>query len=103
MPNWCHNTLVVSGEEAELKDFIDKVKTDEQPLTFQAIVPQPSDEALEAMETRVPCTMCVAVGTLPESPAEAAQIGAKWYDWMHPAEREDRKCNVCGGNMLQPV
>jgi len=99
MPNWCHNTLTVSGEEAELQIFIEKVKTDEQPLTFEAIVPQPSDEELQALENHKPCTMCGAVGTLPETEAEAmARDGARWYDWMDPAVRDDRTCNVCRGS-----
>lgn len=104
MPNWCHNTLTVSGEEAELAVFIEKVRTDEQPLTFEAIVPQPSDEELRReWEHHKPCTMCGAVGTLPTSEAEAAQVGARWYDWMNPAEREDRTCNVCSGSKQELV
>lgn len=97
-PNWCHNTLTVQGDEADLAVFVAKVTTDEQPLSFATLVPQPSDEELRALEQHKPCTMCGAVGTLPTSEAEAAQVGAKWYDWMDPAERPERRCNVCHGS-----
>jgi hypothetical protein len=104
MPNWCHNTLTVSGEEAALAVFVEKVKTEEQPLSFAAIIPEPSEEVLRRdWERYKPCTMCGAVGTLPESEAQAAERGAKWYPWMDPAEREDRTCNVCAGTTLERV
>jgi hypothetical protein len=129
MPNWCHNTLTVIGEEAELARFVEdarpsealarvwwrKAKADKwepekrtfkvffadlqehQPLSFDAIVPQPSDEELHQLEEREPCDMCGATGTLPESELQAIAQGAKWYPWMDPSERADRTCNVCGG------
>lgn len=103
MPNWCHNTLTVSGEEAELKAFVEQVRDDEQPLSFAKIVPQPSDEELRKLETYQPCTMCGAVGTLPESEEQAAERGARWYTWMDPAERDDRTCNVCRGSKEERV
>lgn len=100
MPNWCHNTLTVSGEADALAVFVEKVKTEEQPLTFAAIVPPPSEEELRALETHKPCTMCGAVGTLPESEEQAAQVGARWYDWMVVGgpRGDDRSCNVCRGS-----
>lgn len=103
MPNWCHNTLTVSGEEAELQAFVTKVATDEQPLSFERIVPTPSDEELREWETYKPCTMCGAHGTLPESPEQAEERGARWFDWMNPAERENRTCNVCSGTKEERV
>ena len=129
MPNWCHNTLTVTGEADELARFVEAVRPNEtslrrvwkawnekwdgkrptfkkyvqevrerQPLSFETLVPQPSDEYLRALETYQPCTMCGAVGTLPESQAEASDRGARWFPWMDPAERKDRTCNVCGGS-----
>lgn len=103
MPNWCHNTLTVSGEEAELKAFVEKVKGEDRPLSFAKIVPQPSDEELRALESYKPCTMCGAHGTLPESEEQAAERGAKWYVWMLPGEREDRTCNVCRGSKEERI
>lgn len=43
MPNWCNNTLKVTGEETELKRFIDAVKTDKQVLSFDKLVPMPKE------------------------------------------------------------
>jgi hypothetical protein len=103
MPNWCHNTLTVTGEAEALAVFVEKVKTEEQPLSFGTVVPQPSDEELRKLESHKPCTMCGAYGTLPESEEQAAFRGARWYTWMDPAERKDRKCNVCGGSKEERV
>lgn len=131
MPNWCHNTLTVTGEADEVARFVAaaapsdtlvrtwwrKAKTDRfmpekrpfkefladirerQPLSFGAIVPEPSDEVYAALEAEhmESCDMCGATGTLPDSPEQALAHGANWYTWMDPAERSDRTCNVCGG------
>jgi hypothetical protein len=43
MPNWAHNTLDVTGPADELARYVEHVKTDEQPLTFTADVPEPAD------------------------------------------------------------
>jgi hypothetical protein len=134
VPNWCHNTLTVKGEADELARFVEAVRPTEvsarcayentlwgrarrpsfkryfkelresQPLSFAALIPQPPDEELRELETYQPCTMCGAVGTLPESEDEAILRGARWYPWMDPAERkaqiesDDRTCNLCGGS-----
>ena len=103
MPNWCHNTLTVSGDEAQLRAFVEQVQTEEQPLSFATIVPQPSDDELEALEQYQPCTMCGAHGTLPESEAQAAARGARWYPWMDPAQRTNRRCNVCLGTKRERI
>lgn len=42
MPNWCHNKLYVGGDTADLARFMDAVKTDEQPLSFERILPTPA-------------------------------------------------------------
>jgi len=129
MPNWCHNTLTVQGESDELARFIEAVKPQESwlreifkewaakekpafeeyfaeyvannPLSFASLIPQPSDEELRELETYQPCTMCGARGTLPESPEQAEERGAKWFAWM--GERENRTCNVCGGSKEERV
>lgn len=104
MPNWCHSTLTVQGEEEPLKAFVEAVReSDERPLSFAKIVPQPSDEELRALEQYQPCSMCGAHGVLPETPEQASEWGARWYTWMDPREREDRTCNVCGGSKQERV
>jgi hypothetical protein len=45
MPNWCHNTLTVTGEPGELARFAEAVKEDDkQPLSFAKHVPEPDYE-----------------------------------------------------------
>ena len=68
-----------------------------QPLSFDALLPQPSDEELRSLEVWGPCAMCGAKGTLPTSELDALLAGAKWFPWMDPNERDDRTCNVCRG------
>lgn len=103
MPNWCHNTLAVHGDKDVLQAFVEQVRTEEQPLSFNAIVPEPSAEELRELETYRSCTMCGATGLLPESETEAAKRGARWYQWMDPAVRADRTCNVCAGSKQELV
>lgn len=127
MPNWCHCTLIVTGDESDLARFVDDARPSEelarvwwrkgkadkhmpekrtfkaffadlqerQPLSFDAIVPQPSDEELRKLEKSEPCYMCGATGTLPDSELQAITQGASWFPWME--DREDRTCTVCSG------
>jgi len=39
----CRNRLTVSGDTQELAAFVDRVRTDEQPLSFETIAPTPAD------------------------------------------------------------
>lgn len=107
MPNWCHCTLTVTGEAEELARFIEAARprgekgedvTETQPLSFASFVAEPPEKELRKLERYQPCSMCAALGTLPDSPEQASERGAKWYPWMDPAEREDRTCNVCRGS-----
>jgi hypothetical protein len=48
MPNWCHNTLEVSGDETEVFDWVRRVREpgegeneDGTPLFFSSLVPEP--------------------------------------------------------------
>lgn len=50
MPNWCHNTLIVTGEPADLDAFAAKVRADAQPLTFHADVPLSNPETATALQ-----------------------------------------------------
>jgi len=43
MPNWCHNKLRVTGDAGAVERFREAVKTDEQPLSFERILPTPAD------------------------------------------------------------
>lgn len=130
MPNWCHNTLTVTGDPDEIARFVQAARPNEalvrrwwkqakadtffkekrtfkqyladirenQPLSFGAIVPEPTPEVYAALEeqSKVPCDMCGATGTLPASEVESITQGARWFEWM--AERDDRTCHVCGGS-----
>jgi hypothetical protein len=43
MPNWCHDTLIVSGDPAQLWRFVEAVKeSDEEPLSFAKHLPPPN-------------------------------------------------------------
>ena len=39
MPNWCHDTLIVTGDPIEVAGYVEHVKDDEQPLTFSVCAP----------------------------------------------------------------
>lgn len=43
MPNWCENTIIVSGPAGELERFKELVRTDEAPFSFERIIPQPEN------------------------------------------------------------
>jgi hypothetical protein len=54
MPNWCHNTLDVTGLEKKLAEFVEHAKLKDgdrvvQPLTFAADVPEPEFGDSEGM------------------------------------------------------
>lgn len=72
MPNWCHNTLIVSGTDEAIQAFIEKARRsrtdeeDEQPLTFQAHAPiPPADEIADLAEKRT-CGSCGGSGKSPK-------------------------------------
>jgi len=48
MPNWCTNTLTVSGEEKALTHLLDLW----EPRNFQALVPMPEDEESQAAQSK---------------------------------------------------
>lgn len=50
MPNWCHNTMTISGDEAEVLRLTQILRqpgegenTDGTPLFFSSLVPEPKD------------------------------------------------------------
>lgn len=111
MPNWCHNTLVVSGDTAALAHFVEYVRLTDpetgnevQPLTFSAHVPEPTPDEYAAMEElqKVTCTYCGGRGKRPRTKDEAEKVGARWFDNEFtrdiPENFIDRPdCNVCRG------
>jgi hypothetical protein len=43
MTSFCRNRLTVSGAGEELQSFVERVQTDEQPLSFETLAPTPSE------------------------------------------------------------
>lgn len=43
MPNWCYNELNVIGEIADINKFVNDVKSDESPLSFEKLFPVPQE------------------------------------------------------------
>ena len=43
MPNWCENTVIVTGPEDEIKRFIDFVRSEESDFDFNRIAPIPEE------------------------------------------------------------
>ena len=41
MPNWCYNNLTVAGKSKEVDKFMEAVKSDEQVLDHNKIIPYP--------------------------------------------------------------
>src|SRR5262245_60174635 len=101
MPNCCHDTLTISGAEDELARFVSAAKTDEQPLSFDAIIPEPSDEEYREMERAImeTCDLCAGKGKRPVTQKEADAWGCKFHPGVCPElPFEDRKdCNGCSG------
>ena len=109
MPNWCHNKLTVEGDPDAVKRFVMAAATDEQPLSFAAIIPEPSKEVYAAMAeaAMVKCDLCGGSGMRPVNAAEAAAKKARWDASFEGIEYlkeqaalaiDDRaKCNGCQG------
>lgn len=91
MPNWCHNELTVSGSPEAVRSFMEKVQTDDQPLTFQAHVPEPTAE--EYLSMAAPCKWCEGTGKTTVAVATA-----------YPAYRDaiGQECRQCGGSGKEP-
>lgn len=53
MPNWCYNTLTISGKPKDLHKFIKQVKDDERVFSFEKIIPMPESEKDNWYEWRV--------------------------------------------------
>lgn len=51
MPNWCKNSMLVTGSKADIDSLISKVKTAEQNFDLNGIIPMPSTLSVEASST----------------------------------------------------
>ncbi len=109
MPNWCHNTLTVTGDAEELAAFVEKAKPADgsQPLAFASHVPEPSQEELAALSVKEPCWLCAATGKRPATEAEAVALAAEhghpamaWPEAMADPDGSPRQCNGCRGTGL---
>ena len=52
MPNWCNNTLTVTGPESAVEDFRAASTTDGDHLSFNRLVPVPQDDDRLGTATR---------------------------------------------------
>lgn len=103
MPNWCHNTLTASGPLEGVARFKrDARVSDEQPLSFARILPEPSEQEYAAMdeERKVACYLCAGRGKRPVTKEEADEWGCVFHPNVEAvlpfAER--RPCNLCAGS-----
>lgn len=102
IPNWCHNTLTVRGETETLLAFVEKVKTEEQPLSFAAHVPDWPKERIDAhnAENEVTCYLCGGSGYRPRTAEEATLMGvsaAHFYPNVVPEDAPDDERLACNG------
>lgn len=72
MPNWCYNTLEVSGDETSLQKFYEENKTDEEPLSLNKgiTLPENVDELSEEEFKKL----------LPED--YDISFGERWYNFQ---------------------
>ena len=43
MPNWCENTLWISGDASKVKEFVEKAKGEDTDLSLNNFVPTPEE------------------------------------------------------------
>jgi hypothetical protein len=70
MPNWCENTLTVYGDKNELKKFVKKAKSKEEPLSLANLYPEPDYNKIKVKRTYPEIS-----GDGYADPKEA------WWDW----------------------
>lgn len=71
MPNWCHNKLIIEGDEKQLKKFKENTKTKESKLSMEKIMPCPQ----KLTDTKSPAEEEIAK-------ANKRKYGvADWYHW----------------------
>lgn len=94
----------MTGEPADVAKFVRDSRTEEQPLSFNALVPMPDQETLEREWTIWrDCGQCAATGKRPYTEDEAAvlreQTGkpANSSLFFETREEYDRWAAECGG------
>jgi hypothetical protein len=106
MPNWCHDTLTVTGEEAVLARFVAQAAPSEeerevQPLSFASFAPEPDQAVYDQMmeESRTLCRLCGGKGKRPVTQEEAEEWGVTFYEDVVPITPFDQRsdCNGCEG------
>lgn len=107
MPNWCHNTLTVTGPEEELGRFVRRVMTSEQPLSFAQIAPEPSKDVYEMVdnEHKQTCVYCAGTRKRPLTQEQADELGVEFFPaYVEAVEKLDKQptCNVCDENGKAP-
>lgn len=99
MPNWTINTLYASGEEADIRAFIEAVKWEDRVFDFNRLIPMPEilkhtgsghniidGEKVTSWYVINPDDVCPGEDGVrlftPEEEAELTRIGFRsWYDW----------------------
>ena len=72
MPNWCANTLKMSGDELEIKRAMKMLKDDKGQLTFNKAVPMP-----------LPLVDAVSPSKEPNQELIKRYGADNWYDWRY--------------------
>jgi len=99
MPNWCENAVRVSGEYAEVLRFIDFVKSEDEPFSFDSIAPMPKE--LQDVQSPVTIKTQEEVDAYKEKHKDDAMLSGfpitqetwdnlhekygctNWYDWAN--------------------
>lgn len=108
MPNWCHSTLWVRGSAESVASFVAKVRTDSQPLTFAAHVPDWPKEVQHEIDeaNKTTCRFCAGTGFRPRTREEAEKIGVSPDNYYEGAVRDvpdDERygCNGCSDGEMK--
>lgn len=92
MPNWCSNTVNISGPNAQIEELRDLMETEESLFDFNSVIPQPTELKniisgnIKINDKQYSIWREIDgedVGIEPEEEAQLiAQYGAtNWYDW----------------------
>lgn len=98
MPNWCYNTLTVSGKDEDIKAFKTRAKGDKTDLSLDSLYPMP----VELKDSRSPADV-VPDAEYPKKLAEAKKLqeankGNQFYDSMPISESESRRLIMLYGS-----
>lgn len=51
MPNWCQNSMLITGSKVDIETLVSKVKTTENNFDFNGIIPMPQNLSVESSST----------------------------------------------------